>query len=299
VARHSDRDEQNADGSSEASLVPGIERGAIALEEARADRPHELTIDRSVFRRPIAGRERSYSLRDTETDLLATIGTFRVVPSNDLCRAAESSDRAAADLRHLTEHGLIERHVITMDSRSSELCVLTREGKALLEAHRESPVGCRPQQYHAGLVKPRELAHDAQIYRMFRAESARITKRRGIIRRVVLDYELKREYQVFLNRRVRSSVADEQAERAAFAKQAELPLIDNHVVFPDLRIEYETPDGALAYRDVELVTEHYSRSQLAGKAAAGFGLYRSPGCRDSGRNAGATPLDPRNLDWLR
>ena len=39
---------------------------------------------------------------------------------------------------------------------------------------------------------------------------------------------------------------------------------------PDLRIEYETPDGRLEHRDLELVTEHYSRGQLAGKTRAGF-----------------------------
>lgn len=297
MARHSDRDDRNNEPASTASTNDVVDRERSPLDERVLDRQEPVTC--SDGRRPIAGRDRTFSLRDTETDLLATIGTFRVVPADDLCRSAESSQRAFADLRHLAEQELIERHQVTISGRSSTVCVLTAEGKALLDNQRESRGGCRQQQYHAGLVKPRELSHDAQIYRMFKVESARIAARRGVVRRVVLDYELKAEYQRTLNRRDRSPDVDLQAERAAFARDAELPLIDDRVVFPDLRIEYETPDGVLAYRDVELVTEHYSRGQLAGKAAAGFGLYRSAGCRPSGRNSGATPLDPHHLDWLR
>ena len=57
---------------------------------------------------------------------------------------------------------------------------------------------------------------------------------------------------------------------------------------PDLRIEYQTEDGRIEYRDVELVTEHYSRGQLAGKARAGFACYRAGG--GGGRRKGGTPL---------
>ena len=116
----------------------------------------------------------------------------------------------------------------------------------------------------------------------------------------MLDHELKREYQAFLNRPNKPSGRSIDEDRATFADQNSLPIIDHHLELPDLRIEYETPEGLIAYRDVELITEQYSRSQLAGKAAAGFGLYRTAGCRPSGRQASsATPLDPHHLDWLR
>ena len=80
-----------------------------------------------------------------------------------------------------------------------------------------------------------------------------------------------------------------------------LPVVDGHLELPDVRIEYETPDGRIEYRDVELVTEHYSRGQLAGKAQAGFTLYRAAGAgRVRGGNArtGGTPFDPRHLERL-
>ena len=80
-----------------------------------------------------------------------------------------------------------------------------------------------------------------------------------------------------------------------------LPYEDEHVQFPDVRIEYETPDGRIEYRDLELVTEHYSRSQLAGKAQAGFTLYRAAGAgrlRGGQARTGGTPFDPRHLERL-
>jgi hypothetical protein len=89
----------------------------------------------------------------------------------------------------------------------------------------------------------------------------------------------------------------------AFADARQLPIIDGHLELPDLRIEYETPDGRIESRDLELITEHYSRGQLAGKAQAGFSLYRAAGIgrvRSGGSSrTGGTPADPHHLEWLR
>ena len=51
-------------------------------------------------------------------------------------------------------------------------------------------------------------------------------------------------------------------------------------------ITADAEDGRLEHRDLELVTEHYSRSQMAGKRQAGFHLYRAGG---EGRRTGGTP----------
>jgi len=180
--------------------------------------------------------------------------------------------------------------------------VLTKEGTALFEAHRNVRPDGPQQEYHAGLVKPREPAHDARLHRVFLAEAARITGQGGRVRRVVLDYEIKREYQRFLHRSDRPDDVSQAEDRAAFAAESRLPVVDDHLELPDLRIEYETPQGDLAYRDVQLVTEHYSRPQLSGKARAGFSMYRAAGGRPSGGGAsgrGGTPLDPHHLEWLK
>jgi hypothetical protein len=186
---------------------------------------------------------------------------------------------------------------VTINRQPVAVAVLTSDGKSLLEAHQDRSAGRPVQVFHAGLVKPRELAHDAQLFRLFQAEAARIEGDGGRVARVVLDYELKRDYQTFLNR---PSRAHDGEDVSTFAAAHQLRVIDGHVELPDLRIEYETADAALTYRDVELVTEHYSRAQLAGKAAAGFSMYRAAGARRSGGAArtGGTPVDPHHLEWL-
>ncbi|MGH2362233.1 MAG: hypothetical protein ACRDGM_17035, partial [bacterium] len=141
----------------------------------------------------------------------------------------------------------------------------------------------------------------SQLYRLFQAEASRIEGEGGRVERVVLDYELKRDYQRFLNRPDRPNDADRQDDLEAFAEATKLPIVDGHLELPDLRIEYETADGRLEYRDVELVTEHYSRGQLAGKSAAGFALYRAAGAgrpRGEAGRRGGTPFDPHHLERL-
>ena len=67
--------------------------------------------------------------------------------------------------------------------------VLTKEGKRLAERQGDHP---SEQQFYAGFVKPQEIAHDVALYRMYQAEAAEIEKGGGTIRRVVLDFELKK-----------------------------------------------------------------------------------------------------------
>ncbi len=206
------------------------------------------------------------------------------------------------DVRHLSEQGLIDRKSVVINGQPTPVLVLSKEGKALLEAHRNVSPGGPQQEYRAGLVPPSELAHDAQLYRVYLAEAARITGQGGRVRRVVLDYEIKREYQRFLHRSDRPNDVSQAEDRAAFAAESRFPVVDDHLELPDLRIEYETPQGDLAFRDVELVTEHYSGAQLSGKARAGFSMYRAAGGRSSGGGAsgrGGTPLDPHHLEWLK
>jgi hypothetical protein len=241
-----------------------------------------------------------YRLRESEARTLATVGTFRVVRADDLQAVRSSRDAWNGDLRSLTEQGLVQLRTVEVNRESMAVVVLTRAGKQLLEHHR-TPADGRRQEFHAGLVKPREIAHDSQLFRLYQAEAARIEAEGGRIERIVLDYELKRQYHIFLNRPDRPDQADPSDDLKAFAAATGLPIGDGHLELPDLRIEYETPDGRLEYRDVELVTEHYSRGQLAGKSAAGFALYRAAGAgRARGESAqrGGTPLDPHHLERL-
>jgi hypothetical protein len=147
-------------------------------------------------------------------------------------------------VRSLADQGLVARAHLVVNAQPTTVLVLTREAKDLLDRHRVSGEDGRPQRYHAGLVKPRELAHDAQLYRLYRAEAARIVDDGGTVRRVVLDYELKRDYQRYLNRSDRPEDEGIEEARRAFAESADLPIVDGQVQLPDLRIEYEDRDGA-------------------------------------------------------
>jgi hypothetical protein len=225
--------------------------------------------------------------------VLATVGAFRVLSPDDF-----SDERVAGDGRHgawrrLSEQGLLTRESLTDRHGVHHVVALTPEGKALLEAHATGQSDHR-QEYFAEIVKPRELRHDAQLYRVFLEEAGRIERNGGHPTRVVLDYELKRDYQRFLNRDdATDNPADVSRDRREFAEAHGLPVIDGHLELPDLRIEYETSDGRTEHRDLELETEHYSRGQLAGKARAGFVRYRTG---SSGRSRGGTPFDPRHLE---
>jgi hypothetical protein len=96
------------------------------------------------------------------------------------------------------------------------------------------------------------------------------------VRRVVLEEELKREYQRFLQaenraRRERGETPEDRAEAVArWAQEHQLPYDDGHVQFPDARIEYDTRDGRRAIENIEVVTPHYRGAHAAAKVRAGF-----------------------------
>jgi len=290
MSRAGSRDPHEKTGSRSADRTAGQRRESYSPVDG-------LRLPRGEQREPVQGQDRTYSLRGSESRVLATVGAFRVVPAEDLTDAARGRDVWHGDIERLAKQGLVEHTRITINKRPTTVLSLTREGKALLEAHRENRGDRAPQRYHAGFVKPRELGHDAQAYRLFRAEAARIEQDGGRVRRVVLDYELKHDYQTFLHQRDRR---DDAAGAEAFGAEQRLPVTNGHIELPDLRIEYETEDGRVEQRDVELVTEHYSRGQLAAKGRSGFSLYRSGGgLRGENSRHGGSPIDPHNLEWLK
>jgi len=254
----------------------------------------DLNLPRDDERERVECRGRAYSLNGTETRALAAIGAFRVVPEDALVRGDGGAGLRSADLRHLADQGLVTQETITDAGGARHVLTLTADGQAVLEAHQRPDADGRQQAYSAGVVNARQLPHDVELYRVFREEADRIEREGGRVRRVILDDELKHDYQTFLHRDDRPVDADLHRDRQAFAEANDLPVYRGHLELPDLRIEYETDDGRLAHRDVELVTEHYSRGQLAGKSHAGFVCYRA----GRGRQGGGTPFDPHHLERL-
>jgi hypothetical protein len=222
-------------------------------------------------RQEIAGRDRAYRLATDELRTLETIGKFRTV------RVADLRD---ADLKRLRAQGLIERKSLHLKDHRLDVAVLTERGLNLL---RDQQNPTELQQFHAGFVKPNEVNHDAGIYRMYRKAAREIRARGGMVERVVLDYELKAAINSAINK---------GANQQSVADQYELKVVNGTIPLPDLRIHYIDAEGQQHHEDLELVTRHYHRAHLAGKAQAGFRMYAAP----SGPRA--KPLDDHHVEWL-
>jgi hypothetical protein len=222
-------------------------------------------------RRPVDLRARTVQLRPSELAALRQVGTFRVVDARDLERFLYDGDRTTArqDLRSLTAQGLMRRHTLVGQRHRAPLAIvsLTRDGAAIA---RQGTAGA--QVIYDGFVKPREVPHDAALYRMYHAAADRIESTGGRVQRVVLDYELKQQLQHGLNASGASG-ANPEAFREQVASLHGLRIVDGTIQIPDLRLEYETPTGDTARVDLELATEHYKPSQLAAKVQAGFTIY--------------------------
>jgi len=212
--------------------------------------------------------------RLTETEILAIreLGTFRMIDPLDLSQHVyRSSHEAERSLRHLVRLRLVSlRTFAGPEAAPRELATLTREGLRLLHRNR---IPSRDQAVYCGFVRPKEANHDADLYRLYQKESARIQQEGGRVSRVVLDYELKRK----INRdiaRLGASARREIAERHG------LRVVGKKIPVPDMRIEYQTATGEMARVNLELVTEHYRGRHVSDKVKAGFSLYTPHGEAD-------------------
>ena len=252
-----------------------------------------LELPRGLEREIVMDGDHRYELNRDDGRSLATIGAFRVVAERDLREPREeSSDTREPDLRHLRDEGLMR--FVSLEGRERAV-TLTESGHHLLEAHRRDRDDTREQPFYAGVSRPRELSHDVQLYRAYLREEERLRDQGAEIRRVVLDHELKREYQEWLQERNRGRAdSDGRPDRdrheiERWAREHDLPYFDDRVHFPDFRIEYEL-DRRQRHEDVEVVTEHYRGAHAASVARAGFRCYGRSG--GSGRRGGRG-FDPR------
>src|SRR5438093_772200 len=255
---------------------------------------NKLDLPRGPERELVRDRDREYTLRGSESRTLSIVGAFRVVSSRDLRdHDNRTADPRKGDLRHLREQGLVR--TVPLHGHRDHAVVLTDRGRNLLESHRRDRDGSRDhnQAFYAELKKPREVEHDTQIYRAYEREAERLQERGARVERVVLDYELKREYQQFLQARNRGRADSDgrpdrdQSEIEDWAREHDLPYFDGHVHFPDARIEYEEPDGRLDHRDIEVVTLHYRGAHGASASRSGFFSFRGSSAR-----TGGSPFDP-------
>jgi hypothetical protein len=249
-----------------------------------------LELPRGLEREVVLDRDHRYEINGDESRALAATGAFRVVSERDLRGPRDTSSDARDDhLRHLQDEGLIP--TVSLNGRERAV-TLTARGRHLLEAHRRDGADVRHQAFHAGVSRPRELTHDASLYGAYLRAEERLREQGAEIHRVVLEHDLKREYQSFLQEHNRGrSDRDGRPDRdphevEEWACEHDLPYFDDRVHFPDFRIEYEL-EGRDRYEDIEVLTEHYRGAHAANRARAGFTCY------GGGGRGGGHPFDPR------
>jgi len=229
-------------------------------------------------------RDRGYRTSPSEIRSMAELGKFRAIGENDLEEYLYGGQRKAlqSDIHDLLRQGLVRRATFQgPEGAPRELLTLTKRGHRLLRA---SQMVSADQVTYSGFVKPREANHDAELYRLYQNEASRIEQKGGRVRRVILDFEIKRKIYRDLAR-LGSQARPEIAERHG------LRVVRNKIPIPDLQIEYETRDGDAARVNLELVTEHYRHRHVAEKARAGFSLYTPRGESDKLRRV----LDQQEL----
>jgi hypothetical protein len=236
------------------------------------DREQPTALSRS--RDLVFVRNRSYRISSAERELMTEVGKFRTIAVADLARHRYSNEpgKLRQDLLNLKAQKLVRQRRVMAGKGQEKLSVLvlTREGKHLVQQEYRAPRG---QRFYAGLVKPREVAHDAAIYRMYQIEAAEIEKPGGSVKRIVLDYELKKNVYKPLAKARNLPPLEYAKRQAEVAADNGLKVIDGKIPLPDLRIEYETAEGDMAKVDLELATEHYRGAHAAGKLKAGFKVY--------------------------
>lgn len=284
----------------------GVPRSTADDLAPATDRPRELAADfrsRSTERLPVARRpmrarhaalEIGLNLRLEERSLIQEIGKFRVVAVPDAIELLYGGNEVLLrkDLDYLKQHGLIESHLLNArrdnlrhETNRFEGLTLTRRGRDLVNNSSDLPAD---QRIYAGLVKPREAEHDAQIFRAYRKELAEIERAGGSNPRVRLDFELKAQMNRSLYvARQADPDRDVQEIKAEVARQLDLTIAAGKFVVPDLRIEYDLPGGGSSHVDVEVATAAYRHSQVAAKARAGMRIYAA----NIGRLGGAIQDD--------
>ena len=243
---------------------------------------HDLDLPRGEERELVVDRDRVYELNGDDSRTLAAVGTFRIVPEQDL-------DAEHDTLGHLRAKGLVEAVDLGGDERG---LVLTKQSRDLLDSHTLERDEDVPQAFYAGVSRAREIDHDSNLYATYRQEEARLRDEHGglDIRRVILEQDLKREYQEFLQEHNRGRADSDgrpdrdEGEIREWAREHDLPYFDEQVHFPDYRIEYEV-DGQERHEDVELFTEHYRGAHAASHSQTGFRIYVVGSRGGGGRSA--------------
>jgi hypothetical protein len=253
-------------------------RDQVAREQAPDDRSAVVTQDHDRNAAPPVEprsiheiRGRTYRLRNSETATMLELGKFRAIAQEDLAEFAYGGDkgRMRPDIENLMRQGLVEMKSIPHEEMGSrKLFTLTKNAHRFLTETQRAGKG---QVLYHGFTKPREANHDADLYRLYQNAAEKIEGQGGRNLRVVLDYEMKK--RLYRDLAKLGPGRDSSKNKHLVAERHGLQVVRGKIPVPDIRIEYEAPDGERARVDLELATSHYRGRNLAEKVRAGFSIY--------------------------
>ena len=249
-----------------------------------------------------AGRERAHSGRrdrdrrrlprrsqaDRMWDALELLGDFRVVSYRDVQRECFDGHAFTAGraVRDLSSEGLVEVHTVQprrarRDSRGHgfKVLALTAAGAARVR-ERRCARGCDRRVWQ-GLVKRRELEHDAGVSELVLDTVDRARSLGGTVVSVRLEAELKGEVARAVSAATQRGGGPAAARRRA-AGALGVPVDEaGACCFPDAVVEVRDADGEVSTLALELVTGSYSRRQVERKMQMGM-VLASHGARLAG-----------------
>ena len=257
----------------ESPLIPRSAWNADRERSISGPSRHDVIRERlsSHFRSTFHDRTRTYALRESEIFTLTEVGKFRVISTEDLNRFAYDGNKECLeqDVQSLKKQGLIlQREIEAQNSPKFQVLSLTKDGKQFLQHQNRVP---KSQALYHGFLKPKELAHDVELYRLYQKVASEIEHSGGTVHRVVLDYELKEKLYRDLNKM--DSAKNPHQERERIASRHDLKVVNGTIPIPDLRIEYETDARRIEHLDLEFATREYRSQGMASKVQAGFHLF--------------------------
>ncbi len=253
-------------------------------------------------------------LNETQKVILNAVGQFRTVAADDLThRPNDLCNRAICGMKllGLVRSNWITPHAVKEIRKSDQQTVsfrrptakapklhvltLTRKGAAWLVAHGydERALG----KLHAGITKEREAFHDARLYALARAERDSLKEAGNTPTATHTDTYLKARLHAETARLKAQGHAQTDAHELA-AESLSLPIVDGKCMLPDARIEYTRPNGQQAYIDLELISDTYSKANIAAKGAAGFKGYTANSSGGFTPQGGGSVWDPDYISRL-
>jgi hypothetical protein len=253
--------------------------------------------------------ERHYQLTPAQERALSDLGTFRIAREDAISRNVYAhGPHAASQIEQLKTDGLV--HQLQKDDAT--YLALTPAGRDVLQQCRQDrgPI-------HTGIPRPEQARHDAAVYDAYQHAERAIRAEGGTVRRIQLEEDLKaeirREAYVSAAKALKSRGLDiktvTEPERNLAIREATAPIAATHglpvdddgaVIYPDMQLEIDRPDGTVGRTNIEVVTEHYSAASVAAKHSAGFSLYVPPvssGARGGGGGVTVQSLADDLLDF--